>query len=453
MQRLAKDPVSANIDTSHLEGASSTQPAQLPTPGNSPHSLKERKSVLKDKHVMLSLDLGISTHLRKTLEGLVVTADGILVNSTKKAAIFICQYREGEDYMEAYSSDCEVGNLAWLYYLITHGTWTSPLRRLLHYPVARKGLADFKNYKICLSNYNGDARVYLENLAKAIGSEFTKTMTQENTHLITAHTVSEKCKAAREWNVNVVNHLWLEESYAKWQAQSITNPRYTHFPARTNLSQVVGQTPVDKMSLPKSFRAEDNANHESTPKPTPLPNNISAKLQPSNAQQQARSSPAPQNESLHPRGSAQPTPQATKEKRRHSEGIALRTPAAKGLGGKESETPSSTGSRLAKEVAAARLHDAAKDMNQFLKETKRVGGPIYGGRRSTDEVVQDPKPSRKRTKSVEDETEKDAAEEERSPKKQKKSKSLPMMRLMLSGYQRWVGNSRQESDDKVCSII
>lgn len=78
-------------------------------------------------------------------------------------------------------------------------------------------------------------------------------MTQENTHLITAHTVSEKCTAAKEWGLHVVNHLWLEESHAKWQVQSLTNPRYVYFPARTNLSDVVGETPMGKEGIKRSL--------------------------------------------------------------------------------------------------------------------------------------------------------------------------------------------------------
>jgi hypothetical protein len=90
-------------------------------------------------------------------------------------------------------------------------------------------------------------------LVQAAGGEFTKTMKQDNTHLITAHTVSEKCSAAKEWNINMVNHIWLEESYAKWHIQTLTNPRYTHFPQRTNLGEVVGQTQIDKQAIERYF--------------------------------------------------------------------------------------------------------------------------------------------------------------------------------------------------------
>lgn len=202
---------------------------------------------------MLSSDLNISSHLRGTLEDLIDSGGGSLTGTVHKADIYICQYRESLDYRIASRAGKDVGNLSWLYYLINHNTWTSPMKRLLHYPISQAGLPGFKNFKISLSNYSGDARILLENLAKAAGGEFTKTMKEDNTHLITAHTVSEKCDAAKEWNINMVNHLWLEESYAKWQIQTISNPKYTTFPSRTNLSEVVGRTPMDRQAVERFF--------------------------------------------------------------------------------------------------------------------------------------------------------------------------------------------------------
>lgn len=51
--------------------------------------------------------------------------------------------------------------------------------------------------------------------------------------------------AALEWNIRIVNHLWIEETYAKWKLQSITTPRYIYFSPQTNLMEMVGNTPID----------------------------------------------------------------------------------------------------------------------------------------------------------------------------------------------------------------
>ena len=403
---------------------------------------------------MLSSDLEIGSHLLGVLEDLIQNGGGSVTGSVHKADMFICQYRESMDYRTASRAGCDVGNLAWLYHLITHDTWTSPLKRLLHYPVARNGLPGFKDFRISLSNYNGEARVYLENLAKVAGGEFTKTMKEDNTHLITAHTVSEKCDAAKEWNINMVNHLWLEESYAKWQIQSLANPRYTHFPARTNLGEVVGQTPIDKQVMERVF----------FPKGTDVDQemeNVSLSKPMSVKDQNATSSRVPSSSAVHLSSSAngdavpyrtlqidRSTPKAPRETRRHSEGTALRTPAApRYADGKENDTPSTTGSRGAKDRAVAKLHDLAPDIALFEKESKRVGGVIHGGRKPSEEKGNGG--SRKRSKSKEEDLDSEVDEETRGVKRARKGKEPPSLRLLLSGDNRWVGNPKRENDERV----
>lgn len=393
---------------------------------------------------MLSNDLEIGSHLRGTIEELIVGGGGAITGSVHKANMFICQYRDSLEYRIASRAGSDVGNLPWLYHLITYDTWTSPLRRLLHYPIARQGLPGFKEFRICLSNYNGEARVYLENLAKAAGGEFTRAMREDNTHLITAHTVSEKCEAAKEWNINMVNHLWLEESYAKWSIQTISNPRYTHFPSRTNLGEIVGQTPIDKKAIEQVFfppgsdfdpAAEDGKPTKSvTAAQQPvskLPTSIAVDL------------------SSSARKSAIPTPKISKTNGREDDGSELKTPlSARFLkGNKENETPPTTGSRSAKERAVAKLHELAPDIALFEKESKRVGGVIFGGRRiSADECSNG---NGKRSMSKDEETNTEADEESRGAKKAKKSKVPATMRLLLSGYKRWVGLPKKETEDRV----
>ena len=393
---------------------------------------------------MLSSDLEIGRHLRGTIEDLVVKGGGHVTGSVHKANIFICQYRDSLEYRIASRAGRDVGNLPWLYYLITHNTWTSPLRRLLHYPVARDGLPGFKDFRICLSNYNGEARVYLENVAKAAGGEFTRTMKEDNTHLITAHTVSEKCDAAKEWNVNLVNHLWLEESYAKWEIQTLTDSRYTTFPKRTNLGEIVGRTPVDKEAIERYFFPEgsdfDPNSESATIKKSTHPRDQGHK-----SSTVVCGDPVP-HRTLQP---DEPTPRGSKTNRRPSEGALLKTPAPSRYTreGKENETPSTTGSRSAKDRAVARLHDLAPDIALFEKESKRVGGVIFGGRKSVEDLCLDG--NRKRSLSKEEDSSTEADEETRGAKRAKKTKPPATMRLLLSGYKRWVGGAKKEGEDRV----
>ena len=436
-----------------MEGASSARPGRLPTPMSSPSANRRQFTVFKNKRVMLSPDLGIGSHLRGTIEDLVVNGGGNVTASVHKADIFICQYRESVDYRIASRAGRDVGNLSWLYHLLTTNKWTSPMNRLLHYPIAKDGLPGFKDFRISLSNYNGEARVYLENLAKAAGGDFTKTMKEDNTHLITAHLASEKCDAAKEWNIAMVNHLWLEESYAKWQIQTLSNPRYSHFPPRTNLGEIVGQTPIDRQAAEKYFfpvgcDGDQAAKVEATLKTLKVKDQSTAppKVPNSSAMQPPSSAIGPEPVPFRDLSSDGPTPKAQRGRPPGSTN-ALRTPATPRYvnEGKENDTPSTTGSRGAKEKAAAKLHDMAPDMLLFQKEMKRAGGVMHGGRKSSDENG-----SRKRSISKDEDTGTEVDEEGRVAKKAKKARSgPPSMRLCVTADQRWVQQAKKESEERV----
>ena len=459
---LRKRPEDRILDagkSDHLLGASSPRPDHLPTPSSSPSANRRDLTVFENKKVMLSSDLELGSRLLETIEDLIVSGGGSVTGAVHRADLFICHFRDSLNYRIASRAGKDVGNLAWLYHLITHNQWTSPLRRLLHYPVARHGLPGFNRFRISLSNYNGEARVYLENLAKAAGGEFTKTMKEDNTHLITAHMVSEKCDAAKEWNIHMVNHLWLEESYAKWSIQTVSNSRYTHFPTRTNLGEVVGQTPVDKQAVERTFfplGSDVDLSAEGTISPKSMSvrdqNIVPVKSTKAHSARPPSSSKV-QEIPLRTSQPDEPTPKASKENRRHTDG-AFRTPARSRFiaEGKENETPSTTGSRSAKDKAVAKLHNLAPDIARFEKELKRVGGLTHGrDRKSSEEKLLEA--SRKRSVSTEDTD--TGADEAQGAKRIKKSKGLaaPTMRLAHTGYKRWYESLIKEGEERVSTAF
>ncbi|KAK8216156.1 hypothetical protein IWZ01DRAFT_480117 [Phyllosticta capitalensis] len=381
-------------------------------------SLKEPRvvQVFNEKKVMLSDDLRLSDRIRTAIEEILKAGNAEVVSSVDEADIFVCQYRDGSNYVKASQKGKEVGNLAWLYYLITHDKWTSPMRRLLHYPVPRNGIPGFQKYNISLSNYVGDARVYLESLAAACGAHFTKVMRQDNTHLVTAHSQSEKCDAAREWNIHLVNHLWLEESFAQCQEMSLTNPRYTHFPARTNLGDVVGQTQIDRDAVEEHF--------------FPRPARPVKEAEVADAELPVRSTPA------------------AKKGRKPRNSLEVQTPEVeRSRDGKENMTPLSTGGRGAKNKALNKLHDLAPDIALYEKESKRKGGVIHGGRRAS-EPDGKPKEPLKRSLEPEDQEEDHPAQNGRKTKKTKNDAPATNLKLMLSGDDRWLRKPKKETEDK-----
>lgn len=377
----------------------------------------------------------------ESIEAVLKRGGATITSKVDDADWLVCRFREGFVYRTASRLDKIVGNLAWLYHLMTFNTWTRPLSRLLHYPVSRTPIPGFEGLKISLSNYVGEARIYLENLIAAAGAECTKTLKQENTHLITAHGNSEKCSAAREWGLQVVNHLWLEDSYAAWKLQPVSNPRYSHFPPRTNLGEIAGQKMLDRDVLEKNFFSTEDMEEPSSP-----PRAMRAKDQNTASMQPPAEKPHKETDI------AQDTPQAkAKNIRRVSENKQAQTPARSRLipDEKENETPSSTSSRKSKDAATARLHEIAPDIALYQKEMKRVGGVIYGGRRKSDEDRVSNNPKKRRSAEPQDESD---GEQASDAKRQKKSRPPISMHLLITGYQKWVGkgNEKKEDADKVC---
>lgn len=444
----------------HLEGATSARPQWLPTPADSMAGARPKLTVFEDKAVMLSWDLAITHRLREIVQGLIEGGGGKITESVDECDYFICQYRDGEQYVRASHAGKDVGNLSWLYHLISNNTWTSPLRRLLHYPIPRNGIPGFKDLKITVSNYGGEARIYLENLVTAAGATYTKTMKADNTHLITARNNSEKCEAARDWNICMVNHLWIEESYAKCEKQALTVEKFTHFPARTNLGEVIGQTPFDESRLKASF-------YPGGPE----------KLSPAASRKRKMLEMAKENSySDGPAEGVAIGRQARKEfdvmkdtdedyAKKTTEEFGVPAPAkrraveavtpARGrhvTTGKENETPStvSTGSRSAKEKAQRRLHDLAPDWALYEKEKKRgLKDGLWGGKRAAEQAERDGLNRRSASSPAADEGEAVVGKKRGVKKGSKPALPEIEIKVILTGFKRWVNDKFKEDADRV----
>ncbi|KAF2120709.1 hypothetical protein BDV96DRAFT_513508 [Lophiotrema nucula] len=423
-----------------------THEPKIPTP---PVQLERTRSIraFEGKKVMLADDLALTDNLRGVISGIVRASQGEVTNNADEADMYVCNYRDGEGYVKASQANKDVGNLGWIYYMIAHGTWTNPMRRMLHYPRPRDGVPEFKDFRISISSYTGEARVYLENLVKATGAEFTKTFRQDNTHLITAHKQSEKCEAAQEWGIEVVNHLWIEESYAKCKKQELSGQRYTHFPPRTNLGAVLGQTEIDRTATEKLFFSKSR-------KPKPVKAAQPVPVPGSSGPQRVSSDPV-----------ARSSPLAEKGRRTKTLTEAVTPAARRTVDGKENETPGTTGSRGAKDRAISKLHDAAPDIAQFEKEMKRRGGVTHGGRREKDAEAdnrtkkvkgRDSTASKRSFEEVEAEDESATEDELQAEpanksknKKAKKDKLTPIkFRMLVSKDDRWTNNAEKEANDK-----
>ena len=412
-----------NAGDAKIRGATAldTGPLHMPEP-LSPSKTRKRLTVFRNHAVLLGDDLSINADLRNTLSELINGGGGRIVNSRDDADAIVVPFRRGLNFQHAVEQRKDVGSLSWLYHLINSNKWTDPSRKLLHYPAPHGGIGGFNKLNIGVSNYVGEVRTYLENLIKAAGGTFTKTLTQDNTHLITAHTISDKVDAAREWNISIVNHLWLEESYASWTVKTVSQPRYTTFPEKTHLCEIVGQTPIDKAKVEK-FMFPDR-------EPTPTRVGRPAALEPSSSNIQS------------------PVQTPSSSKRSQAEADVV-TPA----NNSDKENQRSEG-RGAKSRALNKLHSMAPDIASFQKELKRKGGVVYGGRRASDAERHETTlvAGRKRSCNAEEcasptSPQGDAEIEGKAPvKRSKKNRGSVRLRFMVTGGDRFgwdVKKSRQ----------
>lgn len=450
---LRMEKPSSDYDPPDLKGATSAV-AGLP-----PAIKRDGFKAFADKKVFFARDLNIHDRLARTLQELVEHGEGTRTEDIDECDTYIGHYRDGADYVRASRAGKEVGNLAWFYHVVVRQKWTNPLSKLLHYPVPRGGIPGFEDFRISISNYTGDARIFLENVINEAGAKFTKTMKADNTHLITAHKGSEKCDAAEEWNINIINHLWLEESYARCEVQSLTNLRYTHFPPRTHLGEIVGQTPIDIDRVREVyFKDEDKVDEEESEDEnedgdvkmqdtiTVQPSNVGSKKDSSGTETNG----ALQGEDEHDNATdgaeedetAEPKPAPKTVKRRAAKLADHGTPEInRRISGKENEAPPSTG-RASKLKAQQQLDMAKADIALFEKEMKRKGGVVHGRKRHSDEASNDG-----------DSTDRSAAT--RATKRTKSAtngtaSAVPIQyKMMVSGDERWLNNEAKEEEDKV----
>jgi hypothetical protein len=142
-------------------------------------------------------------------------------------------------------------------------------------------------------------------------------------------------------------------------------------------------------------------------------------------------------------------PSVASIKSRPSRTLATPKRARPADAGKENETPTSmsTGGRSAKTKAMDRLSLIAPDIALYEKEKKRnmKPGTPFGGKHATKLTEEDVKKKKSAShKDVDD-------DEDRPAKKSRPSLPGVEMRIILTGFTRWVGSQIKEDQDRVSS--
>ncbi|KAI5959995.1 ESC4 [Candida theae] len=339
------------------------------------------------KRFYICSDFNLSQRSANSVKALIEKLGGDIVTSySENIDIYLGKYRNGEAYQRSRQSKrIIIANLQWLYSILVTKKWVLPLNsNILYYPIPSKHVDGFANLKISISNYSGDSRAYLSKLITLMGATFTKTLTRENDFLVCAKADGKKYDAAvSKWigmdgkpEVQIVNHMWLEDCFIEWVKLDHTDAKYTNFGnSGLGMEPYIGgaHLDVDKLDGP----SEDNGNvtgnvddsmseDESTQSrklvcPAPLAN-VKREVTSSGDLKKFADKPANENDdviSIHTPSNGTPDISA--------EIYSPKTPTDLGEG---TVFNSRYGGRSAAKKAAAKLHDNMSDLNAYLEMSK-----------------------------------------------------------------------------------
>ncbi|GAA5866988.1 hypothetical protein JCM1840_005932 [Sporobolomyces johnsonii] len=174
----------------------------------------------------------------------------------RESQVVVMRTREGWEYWMAYDLALSIGTLPWLYHCFLSSEPSSPLSRLLHYPLpSRHGVDDFRDKVITVSNYAGPARDYVRALIETLGAKFEGTMGRATSFVVSASDHGSKAVYARQWSIPLVTHLWLEACVLSWSLLDPSlDPSYTLSSGAnegTLFTTVLGETGWSKEGIEK----------------------------------------------------------------------------------------------------------------------------------------------------------------------------------------------------------
>lgn len=112
--------------------------------------------------------------------------------------------------------------------ILFHETTNLKFDSLLFHPLNGLAVEGMEHVLVATTNYTGDARIYIEELTERMGGRFSKTLKAVNTHLVASKGVGKKFEFAKSWNVKIVSHMWVEDTFINWKIMDESS--YDKFP-------------------------------------------------------------------------------------------------------------------------------------------------------------------------------------------------------------------------------
>ncbi|KAH7105470.1 BRCT domain-containing protein [Auriculariales sp. MPI-PUGE-AT-0066] len=228
--------------------------------------------VWDNKVVYLSKSLELHDGRRAAVESLLrtggakvlqisVSQDSDEMAAARSCDVFVTRYRDGPAFGYALKKGKIIGTLAWVLYVAHGGKLSSPLDRLLHFPIPPWPAPGFSEERLTITNYSGSVRDYLRKLIELLGGHYTPTMSAQNTQVVAASADGKKSDKARQWGIGVVNHTWLEDCFLQWKKVSPGASKYTHQAHGVDWSMNVGECGIG----PYRFKSWEEEQTKRTP--------------------------------------------------------------------------------------------------------------------------------------------------------------------------------------------
>ncbi|KAI7859941.1 hypothetical protein BDC45DRAFT_530397 [Circinella umbellata] len=180
-------------------------------------------------------------------------------NYSQNVTIAVAESRSSYLYLQAFRDGKVVASYRWLTNTILRIKNISPLSTVIDYPYPKGGIPVDGAKLFHLSAYRDTERYFLTVIGVRCGLIYSPMLTQKVTFFICPTTAAVNYTMALNFDVEVVNHVWLEESFRNWVLHKTSRQ---HYIVKEQQYQQVGET-----QLSPSITTEKNRNESSASPP------------------------------------------------------------------------------------------------------------------------------------------------------------------------------------------
>lgn len=236
----------------------------------------------------ISTDIATDRHLYEIIRDIIKHHKGDVLghindsrNETNKINCYISYSVLSSGYLAALANDFIIGNISWLFYMISTSSFAYPSSKLTFTPY-KEPIFNKTEMKLAYTNFFGPQRIYIQKLTNALGGITSPTLSHKNTHLIYGVPIGKKYTTAKGWGGSclLVSPYWLEQCY---KTSSQINPQdfqmysepSTFLSAigqlsNTNISDSTNNTEKKDVQNMQKYETPQTDNETTPPKQTPI---------------------------------------------------------------------------------------------------------------------------------------------------------------------------------------